>query len=135
MQADYDPITSRTRSPLRFFLLVFVLTIPFWLLGFAVSLQLLPGLPVSALAFVCPGMAALILAYREGGKSAAARLLKRSFDHDRIKAKIWYAPVILLIPAAHVLAYAVMRLTGTFLPAPQLSVLAALAIACFSWPC
>jgi hypothetical protein len=61
--------TSRSskKSPLVFFLLVFVLSIPFWLIG-AMTEQGLPlpmNLPVSALSFVCPTMAALILVYRE----------------------------------------------------------------------
>lgn len=129
MQTDSaDRLASRTRSPLRFFLLVFALSIPFWLLGFATGLQLLPGLPISALAFVCPATAALILVRRESGKGAAIQLLKRSFDYERIKAKAWYAPVILLIPGANVLAYAVMRLMGESPPAPQIPVLAAPAM-------
>ena len=37
------------RSPLKFFLLVFALSLPFWLAGTLTGLQLLPGLPVAAL--------------------------------------------------------------------------------------
>jgi hypothetical protein len=53
-----NTITPRSRSPLRFFLLVFALTIPFWLLGAIVGYQILPGVPVSAFMFVCPVTAA-----------------------------------------------------------------------------
>lgn len=88
--------TSR-RSPFQFFLLVFVLSIPFWLIGAVTRLQLLPSLPVSSL------MAALILVYRENKTAGMIALLKRSFDYKRISAKIWYAPIILLMPGVMVL--------------------------------
>lgn len=45
---------SRRRSPLKFFVLVFALSVPFWIAGAVTSARLLPGLPVSALALVCP---------------------------------------------------------------------------------
>jgi hypothetical protein len=50
---------------LKFFLLVFAHTIPFWLIGAATGLELLPGLAVAALAAWCPMLAAMILIYRE----------------------------------------------------------------------
>jgi uncharacterized protein len=49
----------------KFFLLVFALSIPFWLVGATAGLQLLPGLPVAALMFVCPATAALICVFSE----------------------------------------------------------------------
>ena len=42
-------------QPVQFFLLVFALSVVFWLLGAVTDLQLLPGLPISALALFCPG--------------------------------------------------------------------------------
>lgn len=105
-----NTISSRTRSPLRFFLLVFVLSVPFWLIGAATGLQLLPGLPVSALMVLCPLTAAVLLVYRENKTASLTELLKRSFDYHRIRAKIWYAPSLLLMPGIAVLAYGVMRL-------------------------
>src|SRR5215213_3408320 len=98
-------ITTQRRSPLRFFLLVFALSIPFALIGEVTGLQLYPGIPVTALAFVCPATAAAILAYRENGTAAVTTLLRRSFDYKRIEAKVWYVPIVLLIPGITVLAY------------------------------
>ena len=85
---DYsETIVSRSRSPLRFFLLVFALSIPFALIGEVTGLQLYPGIPVTALAFVCPAIAAVILAYRENGTAAVAQLLRRSYAiNDAISA-------------------------------------------------
>jgi membrane protease YdiL (CAAX protease family) len=123
-----NTITPRSRSPLRFFLLVFALTIPFWLLGAIVGYQILPGVPVSAFMFVCPVTAAVILVYRENKTEGVIALLKRSFDTSRIRAKIWYAPIILLPPVAGVLQFGLLCWTGTQLPIPRFPVVAVLAM-------
>ena len=104
------------RSPLAFFTLVFALAIPFWVIGGMTGLQLLPGLPVTALMAVCPELAALILAYRKNRSVGVTTLLKRAFDYKRITDKIWYAPILLLMPAVMVLSFRVIRLTGTPVP-------------------
>ena len=44
-----NAVTTGCRSPLKFFLLVFALSLPFWLAGIPTTLQVLPGLPVSSL--------------------------------------------------------------------------------------
>ena len=117
-------IPAKSRSPLAFFVLVFVLSIPFWVAGAVTSLRLLPGLPVSALMFVCPGTAALILVYRKNHLGGVIELLKRGGDFRRIKAKIWFAPVILLMPTIMILSYLWMRWTGAPAPAPHFSMAA-----------
>lgn len=71
---------SLQRSPLTFFLLVFVLALPFWLLGALVTHIPLPiNLPVSALQFVCPMIAACILVFKEEKPGGIKRLLKSVF--------------------------------------------------------
>ena len=111
---------SATRSPWRFFALVFALAIPFWVLGFVFDQGLLGGLgislPVSALAFVCPAIAAMILVYREEQFGGVARLLRRVFDGGRVRPRVWYAPALLLLPALYLLSYVVMRLLGVPIP-------------------
>ena len=123
-----NTIASRSGSPLTFFLLVFVLSIPFWLIGSVTELQLLAGLPVSALMLVSPMTAASILVYRENKTAGVLKLLKRSLDYKRIRAKVWYAPIVLLMPGATALTYGLMRLMELPLPAPRFPVLAALAM-------
>jgi uncharacterized protein len=54
-------VASETRSPPRFFLLLFALSVPFWLAGGTTAWQPLPGVPISALMFVCPSLAAAVL--------------------------------------------------------------------------
>lgn len=117
---------SLKRSPLEFFLLVFILSIPFWLIG-TVAEQGLPlpiNLPVSALMFVCPMISALILVYREDKLGGIKQLFKRTFEYKRIKPKIWYMPIILLMPIVMLLSYLAMRLIGRPLPEPHIPFLA-----------
>ena len=119
--------TSISKSPLTFFLLVFIIALPFWLIG-AMTDKVLPkeiqmNLPISALAAFCPMIAALILTYRESGSGGVNRLLKRSFDHRRIKGKIWYVPIFFLMPVMMVLEYVLLKLMGVPIPDFQFPVL------------
>jgi membrane protease YdiL (CAAX protease family) len=108
--------------------LVFALSLPFWLLGAVTERHLLPGLPMSALAFLCPVTAAAVLVHRHDGTAGVIRLLKRAFDYHRIHPKIWYAPILLLMPGVMVLSYGVMCVMGVPLPAPHFSALAAVGL-------
>ena len=81
------PCAAPTRAPMTFFLLVFALSVPFWLVGAMTGLQLMPGLSVSALMTFCPLAAALILVHRENGVASQATLLRSAFDFQRIDAK------------------------------------------------
>ena len=111
-----------------FFLLVAVLSIPLYLIGAVTGLALLPGLPISALAAFCPMIAAIILTHGESGIPGVASLLKRSYDFRRIKSRVWYVPVILLMPTVMILSFAVIRLAGVSAPIPQVEVLPALVL-------
>lgn len=104
--------------------MVFALSLPFWLIGSATGARLLPGLPISSLMVVCPAIAAAILVYGEDKTTGVRRLLGRSFDHGRIGTKVWYAPILLLMPGLMVLAYGLMILAGAPLPPPEFPVLA-----------
>jgi membrane protease YdiL (CAAX protease family) len=121
-------LRTPTRSPLKFFVLVFVLTVPFVGIGAVTGLQLLPGVPVAALAFVCPGLAAVILVYRERRIAGVKILLMRSFDYRRIKPRLWYLPIVLLLPTIAVVAFGVLRLMGALVPPPQISIVPTLGL-------
>lgn len=116
------------KSVLRFFFLVLVLSLPFWLIGAVTGLQLFPGLPVSALMSLCPATAALILVYRKENTDGTVQLLKRSLDYNRIKTKAWYIPIIFLMPCASLLTYGVMHFMGSPLRAPSFHVVVALVM-------
>jgi uncharacterized protein len=119
-------LTSADKSHLpKFFLLVFVLSIPFWLVD--VLTQLPKGIPInlpaSSLMAFNPGIAALILTYRYKKSAGIKDLVKTVFDHKRIKRKRWYVPTILLMPAMLFLSYCVMYLVGLPLPQPNIPLL------------
>jgi uncharacterized protein len=117
---------SRNHSPSAFFLLVFALSAPFWLLGAVTDHQLMPGLSVSALMAFCPLLAALILVRREGGAAGVTQLLRRSFDFKRIRSKRWFAPILLVMPGVSLVVYGLMHWMDLPVPALQFSWLAAL---------
>lgn len=119
---------TRKRSPFIFFGLVYLLSIPFWILGALSSQQLLPNLPIGALMFFIPLLTAAILVYRENGPAGLSRLLKQAFDIRRIGTKRWLLPALLLEPAIKGLSYAYLRLTGIPVPPPQFNLVAALAL-------
>ncbi|SHF83807.1 CPBP family intramembrane glutamic endopeptidase [Streptoalloteichus hindustanus] len=119
--------TSRsTTSPRAFFGLVLLLGVPFWLLGALSGARLPATLPVSALGFVCPLVAAVILVRREEGGAGVRQLLRRIFDQSRITRRRWYLPTFLLMPAIVLAAYLLMRLSGQPLPEPRISLLTGL---------
>jgi membrane protease YdiL (CAAX protease family) len=76
----------------------------------------------------CPATAAITLVYPESKTAGVRDLLKRSFDYKRIKAKIWYAPMLLLMPVVTISSYGWMRWMGAPLPVPQIRVVATLAM-------
>jgi membrane protease YdiL (CAAX protease family) len=112
----------------NFFGLVFALSIPFWVVGALSASQLLPALPISALAFLCPAAASAILIYRARGRAGVAALFKRSFDFKRIGRKAWLLPLIFLQPGIMALSFIGMRLAGVSVPLPQFSAWLALAL-------
>lgn len=119
---------SQVQSLLLYFLLVFALSIPFWLAGALTGMQLMEGLPVSSLMTFCPLIAAVIVVYREDKADGARRLLRRAFDYRRITTAAWYVPIILLMPGVMILMYGLMRLLRMPLPTPQIPILAAVVM-------
>lgn len=125
------PIRRPTGGPWSFFALVFALAAPFWLLGAVVPgpAGAPMGLPASALQFVCPGVAALILRYRRGGgvplrRGLGTLVAPRPVAHGWT----WYAIALGLVPVALVLAYRVLWLAGATPTGPVTPVTAAPAL-------
>lgn len=95
-------------SPLKFFLIVYGLSIPFWILGFVVPdfTKLLPiQLPISALMTFCPLIAAVILVYKKEKMRGVKELLTQSYDFKKIKGLKWYILIIFLLPLMTILSY------------------------------
>jgi len=108
----------------KFFALVLGLSIPFYILGALGPdlTKLLPiQLPISALVFVCPALAALWLTREAPGQVGVRALLGRMFDLQRLHDKRWLLPTFLSMPAVMSFAYIVQKLLGQTLPAFKLS--------------
>jgi membrane protease YdiL (CAAX protease family) len=126
--SDSAPTTAPlTRSALTFFALVLALSTPFWFISVVTGRQLSPDLPVSSFIWVCPVIAASMLAYRESGTVGLTALLRRSVDYQRVRAQVWYVPIVLLPPGVYAVTYGVMREMGLPLPRVHFPLLAAVA--------
>lgn len=105
--------------------MLIVISIPFWILG-AVTKELaevLPiNLPISALMFVCPLIATLIVNYKKQNSIGIRALMKRVFDYKKISNNSWYIPVIALGPCVMLIAFLVMELAGIPLPKPVIPI-------------
>lgn len=114
-------VPSPPRSLTGFFLLVYLLSAIFWLLGFA-SGWVLPGLPirlpVSSLMTFVPMSVALGLAWRESRTAGFRGLLGRLLDLGCAGRLGWYLLALLFMPACMVAEYGVKRLAGEAMPAP-----------------
>jgi len=102
-----------------FFALLFLLSLPFWILGAAVGKLDLPiNLPVAALMAFVPMVVALVLTARESGPGAALALLRRVADIGRVRWWGWFVVAAALMPVALVVAHVALRLAGAALPSP-----------------
>lgn len=106
---------SGARPALSYFVLVFALAAPLWLLG-GRALPPPLSLPASALTVFVPAAAGAILCQRRAGFRGAREFLKRAWDYRRIRNRLWYLPALLLAPAIYMASYAVMGVLRLPLP-------------------
>lgn len=104
------------------------LSIPFWVIGAIMPFEILPVLPISAFAFLCPLTAAVTLVYLKDGRAGVAALLKRAFDLGQIHANQWLALAFLLEPGIIALSFVAMRITDVAVPPPEIGIFPALAL-------
>jgi uncharacterized protein len=102
-----------------YFTLVGALTIPFWLLGQRIQWNLLPGLPIAALAVAVPAGTAILLSLGEGRTGAARAFLVRAISARGIRK--WMVPALVLNPVLFATAFAIARLRGDEIPDPVVS--------------
>ena len=106
-------------SPFRFFWVVLLLSLPFWILGFATAgTKVIFGLPASALMFVCPSVAAWLSLREQPGEFLA--LVKRVFFPP-----VGSMPGLLLaagvMPAVMSASWLLDRFRGAEVPLPQIT--------------
>ena len=114
---------SDGRSLPRYFLLLFGLCMPFWVIGATFDIQLFPGLKLFQAGLAMPMFASLILTYHERGWPGTAALLRRTYDVSSIKPRIWFVPMLLVFPSFGAVNYWLMRQTGASIPPPSLSLI------------
>ena len=103
---------------LKFFLIVYGLSIPLWLIEIIIDVKrsALNFSVTDILAAFTPLIAACILIYKEEGRIGVSRLFKRIFDFARITKKVWYVAIILLPLFLYFLIYIIMQQAGLPLP-------------------
>lgn len=124
--------THSHKSVWPYVILVFVFSVPFFVLGPLLE-QFLPelaiNLPASALTVVVPIAVATYLTWREGGWASARRLLGRAFDAQKI-SPVWWLPIIFIMPLAMVLHYLISQRIGS-IPPPEIALLPAMVMFVF----
>ncbi|RKV83233.1 MAG: CPBP family intramembrane metalloprotease, partial [Neisseria sp.] len=103
--------TAGYSHPWQYFLLVYALSAPFWLLSLFLKHSPLPdNLPLTDIgAALTPTVAAALLRYREGGMAAVRSLFGRVFDYGRIKHPAYFWTAILIFPLLYLLTYVAIR--------------------------
>ena len=106
------------KSPLTFFLLVYGLSIPFWVIETMIDVKGLPlNIPITdILAAFAPLAAATILVHKEHGRAGIKKLFGRIFDYSKIKQKMWYVPIVFLPILLYSLIYFIIYFAGLPLP-------------------
>jgi membrane protease YdiL (CAAX protease family) len=115
--------THEAKKYVSFFVLVFVLSTPFWILGAVAKdlTKILPiRLPISALMTVCPFFAAVIIINKENKIQGITRLLKGAFDCKKIRDKKWYIAIILMMPVTALLSYCILKYSDILNAKPDL---------------
>ena len=109
---------NNNKSPLKFFLIVYGLSIPLWLIETMIDVKGLPlDIPITDIfAAFTPLIAAAILVHNEEGFVGISKLFKRILDYPRITKKIWYVPIFLLPILMYLLIYVTIRVLGLSLP-------------------
>ncbi len=124
--------TPTKESPAAFFLLTFLLSVPFYLLNALAYLKIVfepeMGALYVALFTLTPIAAASILTYRSSGRDGVKKLLGRIFDFRRIARSGWYAPILLLVPLIFLLSLGMMVTLGVPIPAALTPVVALPAV-------
>lgn len=106
--------TSKPRFPWLYLVLAYGLTWIFWIplaltrQDYQTSPILLTGMFLGVFG---PGIAGIMMTYREQGKAGGRDFWHRIFDFRRISLK-WYALILLLFPALHLVSIAINHWLG-----------------------
>jgi membrane protease YdiL (CAAX protease family) len=111
------------QSLVSFFIWIVIFSVPFWLMGMMIQVELPIKLPLSALMAFNPMIVALIFTYRAEGMVGVKALLGRIFDFKRIQQKKWYAVIFLFMPIIASVEFAIIVLFRDDITDVQLPIL------------
>jgi len=114
---------SPVRSVSHFFLLLFALCIPVWVVGAVVDVQLFPGFNLFQAGLAMPMFASLILTYHERGRAGTVVLLRRTYDVAAIRPRVWFLPILFVFPGLCFINYLILRQAGADIPPPTFSLI------------
>jgi len=117
-----SPIQHQTTA-VRFFAWVFIISIPFWVIGMMIQVNLPIKLPLSALMAFNPMLVALILTYRVDSMEGVKALLRRIFDFGRIQRKRWFFIFFLMMPILATIQFFIVSTIGEDVTDIQLPIL------------
>jgi len=121
VQSLMNDDTFTKESPVAFFVLTFLLALPFYILNALAYSNVLfepeMGVLYVSLFTLTPIASASILTFRSSGRDGVKKLLGRIFDLKRIAKKSWYAAILLLMPLIFMLSLGVMVMSGAPVPA------------------
>ena len=100
---------------------IFVLSVPLLVLGSSSGARLMPGLPLSALMFLCTAAVAFWAAWRVGGLAGMRTLLARVLDAGRARPWTWHLVALSVFPVVLLLEYAAVLALRIPLPAAQVA--------------
>ena len=109
------------RSLARYFLLLFGLCLPVWVIGAIFDIELFPGFKLFQVGLAMPMIASLLLTYRERRWAGITALLRRTYDVVQIKPRIWFLPIFFIYPSLGFINYWIARGAGADIPSPTLS--------------
>lgn len=99
-----------------FFALTGLLSAPFLALGALIDEPLIAGLPFSALQFIAPLAAAMILVSRRDGRRGILRTARDAIAAGQARRPRILLPFILVMPLIYTVSYVVMLICGQQLP-------------------
>jgi membrane protease YdiL (CAAX protease family) len=106
--------------PWTFFLVLFAASIPLWILGGLFDTQLMPGLRLNALMFICTALVACIFSANKDGSSGVRKLILRCVDFRKIGSIGWFLTSLLLMPGVLFASYLTLQSMGLPLPVPSI---------------
>jgi membrane protease YdiL (CAAX protease family) len=109
------------RSLPRYFLLLFGLCLPVWIIGAIVDIELFPGFKLFQAGLAMPMIASLLLTYRERRWAGITALLRRTYDAGDIKPRIWFLAILGIYPSFGFINYWILRAAGAEIPSPTFS--------------